>query len=41
MRGRSDVISSWFPAQFVETGFLVIGVGYVLGVMIALIRESF
>lgn len=34
------MVSSWFPSAFVTTGFLLMGAGFVLGVMIALIRDS-
>lgn len=34
------MVSSWFPSAFVTTAFLVFGAGFVLGVMVALIRDS-
>jgi hypothetical protein len=34
------MVSSWFPSGFATTGFLFLGAGFVMGVMIALIRDA-
>ena len=35
------MVSSWFPVDFTTTAFLCLGTGFVLGLMIALLKDLF